>query len=205
MSDFHYINGYVLVYKPDHKSAFKKESSGHKGYVYEHILVAERNIGRSLRATEVVHHLDFIRSNNNPSNLLVMENSEHNRLHRWINQGAELLGKQRLYQTLDELDNYCGKPHKQHKILKIRRCEICSFPLRNSQEHTCSEKCHKERIQRECGIHESQLTRKKLKSLLRQHSWVAVGRMYGVSDNCIRKWAVKLGIDPKNYARGFER
>jgi hypothetical protein len=50
-------------------------------YVMEHRLVAERILGRPLRDDEVVHHIDHNRQNNVPSNLMVMTNAEHMRLH----------------------------------------------------------------------------------------------------------------------------
>lgn len=49
---------------------------GHRWVVEELIL------GRSLSPDEVVHHIDFDKRNNNPSNLAVMTRSEHARLHK---------------------------------------------------------------------------------------------------------------------------
>lgn len=43
-------DGYITVYKPEHPRA------DHHGHVYEHIIIAERALGRSLRAPEEVHH-----------------------------------------------------------------------------------------------------------------------------------------------------
>jgi hypothetical protein len=47
----------------------------------EHILVAERMIGRKLTKNEVVHHKDENRKNNAESNLQVMTRGEHTKLH----------------------------------------------------------------------------------------------------------------------------
>lgn len=58
--------------------------SGQRGYVFEHILVAENMLGRPLTATEEVHHRNHIRDDNRPENLEVFpSHSEHQRLH-WI-------------------------------------------------------------------------------------------------------------------------
>lgn len=52
-----------------------------KGGRHEHRIVAEAMIGRPLREGEVVHHVDGDRHNNEPSNLVVMTQSEHAREH----------------------------------------------------------------------------------------------------------------------------
>jgi HNH endonuclease len=74
-------NGYVLV----------RVGKGHhladvRGYAYEHRLVGETMLGRRLRPGEQIHHRDDSfegRSNNDPSNLLVMASAaQHLRLHR---------------------------------------------------------------------------------------------------------------------------
>lgn len=52
-----------------------------KGYVAEHMLVAEKTIGRFLRDDEVVHHINENKLDNTPENLLVLTQSEHIRLH----------------------------------------------------------------------------------------------------------------------------
>jgi hypothetical protein len=56
-------HGYVLLWKPEHPQANRH------GYVREHRLVMEQALGRFLTRSEVVHHRDGIRSNNDPSNL----------------------------------------------------------------------------------------------------------------------------------------
>jgi len=47
-----------------------------------HRQVAETMLGRALMRSEVVHHTDRNRANNDPSNLLVMTRAEHTALHR---------------------------------------------------------------------------------------------------------------------------
>ena len=50
---------------------------------HEHRIVAERMLGRPLKPGEVVHHIDFNKRNNDPSNLMVFENQKkHMEWHR---------------------------------------------------------------------------------------------------------------------------
>lgn len=56
---------YIVIYQPGHHRADKK------GYVFEHILVAEQALGRSILISEAVHHIDGKKRNNVPGNLMV--------------------------------------------------------------------------------------------------------------------------------------
>ena len=73
-------DGYVIVYCPLHPNATAD------GYVMEHILVMESQIGRLLAADEVVHHKNKVRNDNRIENLSLMTFKEHASLHmkeRW--------------------------------------------------------------------------------------------------------------------------
>lgn len=79
-------NGYILISQPGHHRA------DCRGYVPEHVLVAEKKIGRALKPNEIVHHNNHIRTDNRPENLDVMTNVEHGKMHgiegaraRWRN------------------------------------------------------------------------------------------------------------------------
>lgn len=70
-------NGYVLVKAPTHPRADSR------GYVLEHIIVAERKIGRALLPGEEVHHENACRTDNRPENLIVKASrSDHALAHR---------------------------------------------------------------------------------------------------------------------------
>ena len=98
--------GYILRHKPDHPDA------NVAGYVREHRLVMEKVMGRPLRPTEVVHHIDDDPSNNSPSNLRLYEsNSKHlaktlkGKCPQWSEEGkariAEAARKDRVAHEVD--------------------------------------------------------------------------------------------------------
>ncbi len=76
--------GYVLVNAPHHPRQ-------HNGYVLEHILVAERIIGRPLYKNEQVHHVNEKKDDNRPSNLQVLTALQHMRIHRGHKKPQECL------------------------------------------------------------------------------------------------------------------
>lgn len=73
--------GYILAYCPGHHRANKK------GYVLEHILVAEKKYQREIKESEIIHHIDLDRQNNDPDNLILFENiPDHCRYHQRLKQ-----------------------------------------------------------------------------------------------------------------------
>lgn len=88
-------SGYVWIKCEDHPRA-------HKGYVLEHVLVAEKKLRRFLRPEEVVHHENEIKTDNRPENIRVFANNSEHRKH---------------HQNLIALRE-CGNPH-------WRKCVFC--------------------------------------------------------------------------------
>lgn len=67
--------GYILAYVPKHPRATND------GYVMYHTVVVEREIGRYLFEDEEVHHINHVRDDNRPENLLLMKKHEHRSMH----------------------------------------------------------------------------------------------------------------------------
>lgn len=69
--------GYIQIYQPNHPFAIRN------GYIFEHRLVVEQQIGRYLLLEETTHHLNEIKDDNRPENLMAFTSkSAHIRFHK---------------------------------------------------------------------------------------------------------------------------
>lgn len=144
---------------------------GNSGCVYDHILQAEKMLRRKLTPEEVVHHIDGVRNNNKFSNLMVFKTKgDHTRFHK-----TGIFKKENdYYISPKKVCCDCGKEISSDAI----RCkECCAKALRKTVRPT----------------------REELKKLIRNYSFVQIGKQFGVSDNAIRKWCVRENL-PKNKA-----
>lgn len=69
--------GYILIYSPGHPNADQG------GYVFEHILVAEKALGKYLPEGSCPHHVNGKKNDNRPKNLVICEDLDyHNFIHQ---------------------------------------------------------------------------------------------------------------------------
>jgi hypothetical protein len=68
--------GYVYIYSPKHPFAHIDN------YVAEHRLVMEKHLGRYLKLTELVHHINDVRDDNRIENLKLINRAKHVLIHR---------------------------------------------------------------------------------------------------------------------------
>lgn len=170
------LNGYRLLYRPEHFHCMASENW--RGYVYEHVYVMEVSLQRVLEETEVVHHLDGNRQNNHLGNLIVMDRGMHLKLHTWIDNGA----------PIHESYRRNGMNSGKSKVAEPKFCVICQSCLQGKQKKTCSEGCEslrKRKVERPSF--------EQLKEDVHSISLLSVGRKYGVSDNAVRKWLKAYG------------
>lgn len=169
-----YSQGYRLIYEPGHQEAM---DGNWEGYVYEHIIIAERMLGRSIKDDEEVHHMDFDRSNNSPNNLLVLTKSQHVKLHNWLKRSCAV-DEELLIENEVKTENP-----------EVPECKNCRLHLSSDQEKYCSRECYNKgqrRVERP--------SKSKLKSLIDGNTWEDVSDIFDVSSNTIRNWAEDYGI-----------
>lgn len=64
------FHGYIYIHAPKHPNA------NSRGYVMEHRLIYEKFLGRYLKKTEVIHHINAVKNDNRLKNLLLFKNQK---------------------------------------------------------------------------------------------------------------------------------
>lgn len=79
-----YVYVMVDILGPEKQALARTMLVGKKNqkYVLEHRVEAAANLGRALLNTEVVHHLNGVKDDNRPENLIVQPRKDHTQTHR---------------------------------------------------------------------------------------------------------------------------
>lgn len=161
---------------PNHPRANKN------GIVLEHIVIAEKKLGRSLEPGEVVHHIDHNKTNNSPDNLMVFETSGQ---HIMYHYGGIAHQKENGAWTCEMSDHYetckyCGKFFKLSKYVYAKKRE---------NRYCCMECFRKDTYKMDTTLGSL------IKSIKEANgNFSAVGRKYGVSANAIVKRLKSAGL-----------
>ena len=88
--------GYIAVKRPDHPRAHIRT-----GYVLEHILIWEEAHNRLAPRGSLIHHINGIKTDNRPCNLVLLSPRGHNHEHQTLSQSQQ----QRIRELEVELEN----------------------------------------------------------------------------------------------------
>ena len=159
-------NGYQYFLDKDHTLAPAGDS---RVLLHRHIMSI--HLGRWLTKEEHVHHIDGNKLNNSIENLEVLSNKEHAERH----YGAA---------------KYNHESQRAYAEYTCKHCSTAFRPLKRSQHLFCSEKCS-----HSFTVKDKTITKELLDELIPVTSWTALGKMFGYSDNGIKKRAKALGCD----------
>lgn len=101
-----------------------------------------------------------------------------------------------LYNCLSP-NGYNISEQPMQSIQKITYCKECGIIIGNSTRTGLCHDCYSKTI-RKC----TRPTKEELYELLSHNNFCAVGRMFGVGDNAVRKWCRKYGIP--NHAKDYK-
>jgi len=112
-------DGYILIRKLNHPNCTKD------GYVLEHRLVVEKEIGRYLEFNEVVHHINGDKLDNNMENLELMKRGQHQSFHVKGKKNP-MFGKNHTKQTKEKISKANkgqrkGIKHNKETLEKMSR------------------------------------------------------------------------------------
>lgn len=141
------------------------------GRVYIHILQMEKKLKRPLNDKEVVHHVDNNKENFELENLWCFAT---NKDHALFHNGGIAIKKGDVYISIST---------KVHK-----KCKKCGKIINDLSKKYCIY-CYQISLKKEGGLRKvNRPSKEELKELIKTCSFVGIGKIYGVSDNAVRKW-----------------
>jgi hypothetical protein len=103
--------GYIYIHNSNHPHVTKRN------YVFEHILIMEKEIERYLWRWEVIHHINEIKNDNRIENLFLCKNSSHHRkIHKqFTNICMELFRSGKFNNIMIKFNKDKGKYYIEYK------------------------------------------------------------------------------------------
>lgn len=194
-------SGYVLRYRPEHPEA------NVAGYVREHRLVMEKVMGRPLRPTEAVHHIDNDPSNNSPSNLRLYEsNSKHlketlkGKCPQWSEEGKQrILAAAKEDRTARVVDwGEAAQIYQQSSSLKQAATAIGVKPHLLS----CRLKRSGYGVRRRGGVEKEWPSNERLAEMYESMSMKAMAESLGVAESSVHRRLRAAGVSSRRrYGR----
>jgi len=123
---------YIIIWKPDHPRASN-------GYVLQHLLIAEKVVGKLLPFPIVIHHVNGIGTDNRPENLVICENTGYHTL---------IHARQRALESCGHADwKKCYYCHQYDSINNLKKSSGY-YHLKCNQEYK-----QRHREERKCALH----------------------------------------------------
>ena len=171
---------YLCTFCPDNPRATKE------GYVYIHVLVAEKKLGRYLTKEECVHHVDEDKYNNTEENIIVFKtNADHAAFHKGVKAIKDgdvwWCPNKKIYLVCP----ICGEP----KSGKSKICHACRA-LEGARKKI-EKRLHK--LNTNIKIFDEDF-RIQLKKDIRSGNFSEIAKIYNVTDNTVRQWCDKFGL-----------
>lgn len=113
-----YLNhhGYLEIYLGEDSKKYGRKD----GYVLLHRKIAQDKIDRKLKSSEIIHHIDGDKLNNNPENLLICSGfSEHRDIHNNLEQVAFYLVKNNIIYFDESKRQYNIAPYASDSIKEL--------------------------------------------------------------------------------------
>ena len=182
-------DNYDAIYLPTHHLAYDD------GMVYVHEYAAEKILGRPMTDAEVVHHIDFDKTNNSAKNLMIFASSgDHTRYHNLLKGSCDfaLICINKVYYCVEYAGGISGistfRDYRGSNNKIKHLCPICGNPIVRGAKlcKLCSIK-KRRKVSRPSK-------KKLLKMLFDYKNFVKIGKLYGVTDNAIRKWCAQYGL-----------
>lgn len=123
-----------------------------------------------------LHHIDHNPKNNKLDNLKLVCPNCHYKEHNPTAIKVEKIKKARAKRK---------QSYRARK--KLNRCLLCEQPC---ADRYCSYACYNKAQQKV-----NRPSKEELEQMIRENSFLQIGKQYGVSDNAVRKWAKQYGID----------